>query len=349
MIVSPIIALTFLPIHITLEGMPWSLLILFAFSCLATSVSITGGYHRLFSHKSYEANKFVKLFYLICGAAALQGSALKWSSDHRRHHRHVDTEEDPYNIQKGFWYAHIGWIFLKDDPKYANQMAPDLKMDPLVAWQHKYYYLIAVVVGFLFPTLVGAAFGYPLGGFLYGGIARVVITHHCTFFINSLCHLWGNQPYSDKFSAKDNFLLAFLTYGEGFHNFHHRFANDYRNGIKWYHWDPTKWTIRSLSILGFTWSLQKTGENEILKAVLAADKRKIQNKGFYDQHMESLKLKIEEAHRRIQHAKARYNALKADLSAQKDRKLFELRLELKTAKKEFRVGLQQWQTLKKLG
>lgn len=343
LIVTPILVLTLLPIHISLEGVPTSLLILFVISCLATSVSITGGYHRLFAHKSYEANRFVKLLYLICGAAALQGSALKWCSDHRRHHRHVDTEEDPYNVKKGFWFAHIGWVFMKDNPKYEKQRAPDLKADPLVLWQHKHYILLAVLVGFLLPTLIGSLYGYPWGGLLYGGFARVVITHHCTFFINSLCHLWGKQPYGDKVSAKDNFLLAFFTYGEGFHNFHHKFANDYRNGIRWYHWDPTKWTIRSLSFLGFTWNLQKTGETDILKARLSADELLLQKKGRYDQQVKALKLKIEEAHRRFQSAKEKYRALKADFSHQKEIKLQELKLEIKNAKMEFQAGLTQWQ------
>ena len=345
LIITPLIVIAFVPLHVSLEGIQGSLLILLAISCLLPSISITGGYHRLFSHNSYQANNITKFLYLVFGAAALQGSALKWSSDHRRHHRHVDTEEDPYNAKKGFWYAHMGWVFFKDNPKYENQMAPDLKADPLVMWQHKYYVLIAVVVGFMIPTYIGWYLGYSWGGLLWGGFARIVVTHHCTFFINSLCHMWGNQPYADKNSAKDNFLLAFLTYGEGFHNFHHRFANDYRNGIRWYHWDPTKWAIRLLSFFGFTWDLQKTSDFEIFKAKLKMQEQRLKLKGKYDSQVIHLRSRIEDAYKRMELFKSRYRELKQDFSDQRAVRLAQIQSDMRQAKSEFRYALAQWKMI----
>jgi len=151
----------------------------------------------------------------VFGAAALQGSALKWSTDHRRHHRFVDSDQDPYSINKGFFYAHIGWVFFKEEPQYENKFVPDLEKDKLVAWQHKYYSSIAIVVGFLFPLCIGALVGSAWGGLLFGGITRVVLTHHTTFLINSACHYFGSQPYGDKNTARDSFFVGIVYVRRG--------------------------------------------------------------------------------------------------------------------------------------
>ena len=122
---------------------------------IVTGLAITGGYHRLFAHKSYKANWFMKLLYLCFGAAAYQNSAWKWSSDHRRHHKFVDTDKDPYNIKEGFLFAHMGWILLKYEDGHSYDDVPDLTNDPLVRWQDKYYISLSIAFGLLLPTLVG--------------------------------------------------------------------------------------------------------------------------------------------------------------------------------------------------
>jgi stearoyl-CoA desaturase (Delta-9 desaturase) len=317
---SPIFMATMLPINLYVEGFDWKMIGLFFIACFLTSISITGGYHRLFAHKSYQAHVLLKLFYLIFGAAALQNSALKWCSDHRRHHRNVDTDEDPYAIQRGFFFAHIGWVFLKEDPKYKDKFASDLENDPLVQWQHKYYLPLYLAVGFVLPTMVGWAFGKPFAGFLWGGIARVVVTHHCTFFINSLCHMWGSKPFNLTGTARDNFVLAFFTYGEGYHNFHHKFEGDYRNGIKWYQWDPTKWLIKVLSYFRMTWNLRKISDTEILRAKLAVQSQQLKVRGFYNDQVEALRLKIEETQKNLQRLKSNYAQLKKDYSVAYEQK-----------------------------
>ncbi len=347
LILSPIIVAIFIPVQIIKDGFHGGLVYLFLVSCLFTSLSITGGYHRLFAHTSYQANKLVELFYLVFGAAAMQGSALKWCSDHRRHHRYVDTQDDPYNIQKGFLFAHIGWVFLKEDLRYRSNFAPDLANDHLVQWQHRYYSILAVLIGFGFPTFIGWLIGHPWGGLLYGGFARVVFTHHCTFLINSLCHMWGTQPYSNKTSARDNPILAFFTYGEGFHNFHHRFASDYRNGIRWYHWDPTKWTIKILSFFKLTKNLVKVTDGEILKAELSHQEKVLGEKGFYDQRLEALKVKIIDAQKRIQAMRAHYRVVKNDFTENRKKKIKQIQIEIKLAKYEMRASLNQWRLLYK--
>lgn len=357
---SPLVVFTLVPINTYLHGLDWRMVALFAVACLLTSVSITGGYHRLFAHKSYQAHVLLKLFYLVFGAAALQNSALKWCSDHRRHHRYVDTDEDPYSIKKGFFYAHIGWVFLKEDPKYQNSYAPDLLADKWIMWQHKYYLPLAVGVGFLLPTLVGWAFDRPFAGLLWGGFARVVVTHHCTFFINSLCHMWGSQPFQTTGTARDNFILALFTYGEGYHNFHHKFEGDYRNGIKWYHWDPTKWMIKLLSYFKVTWNLRKISETEILRAKLAVQEQQLRVRGYYDERLAALRAKLEEAQKNLQRLKYNYAQLKKEYAQKRAQyalayeqkkheyaeaykvKKAQLAAEIERAREEFQVAMNQW-------
>ncbi len=254
--------------HVSYEGAKWPFWILALAFYIVTGFSITAGYHRLFAHRTYEANPLVKFFFLLFGAACFQNSALKWASDHRAHHYHVDEEDDPYNIGRGFFYAHIGWIFYKqnDTNPFDNKFAKDLVRDPLMRFQHRYYLLISVLIGMILPGIIGHFMGSFLGGFALAGILRIVWVHHSTFFINSLCHVVGKQTYSKEHSARDSFIMALFTYGEGYHNFHHTFPNDYRNGIRWYHFDPTKWLILSLRIAGMAQKLKKAPERMIDEA-----------------------------------------------------------------------------------
>jgi stearoyl-CoA desaturase (Delta-9 desaturase) len=227
-------------------------LVYFAFC----GVSITGGYHRLFSHPTYKTGVLLRLFYLLFGAASVQNSALKWSADHRKHHREVDDKDDPYNIRRGFWWAHIGWV-LHRDTNDDFSIVPDLTADPLLRFQHRFYLPLAIVMGALLPLALGWAWGDPIGALLLAGFLRLVLQYHATFAVNSVAHYIGSQPYTDLNSARDSFLTALITLGEGYHNFHHRFQADYRNGVRWFHFDPTKWWVWSLSKLGVTHGLRR--------------------------------------------------------------------------------------------
>ncbi len=244
----------------------------------ATGLSITAGYHRHFAHVAYRAHPAVRLFYLVFGACAMQNSALYWASDHRLHHRYTDTDLDPYNAGKGFWWSHVGWILYQSRQEKQLSNVGDLLRDPLVRWQHRYHVPIAIAVGLLVPTLIGSFVGRAFGMLLWAGIIRVVFVHHMTFFINSLAHMYGTQPYARKDTSRDSWWLAYLTNGEGYHNFHHMFPSDYRNGIHWYHWDPTKWLIWGLSRFRMTRKLHKVSPHLILRArvdveALDAEKR----------------------------------------------------------------------------
>ncbi len=274
------ITLTAVPWYIWHFGLNWFLVGLFLVYCAATGLSITMGYHRLFSHLSFKAKWPVKLFVLVFGSAAFENSTLDWVSDHRRHHKHVDQEDDPYDITKGFFHAHIGWMLFKLKPEPPLDNVTDLQRDPLVMWQHRYTHIIGALVGFVLPMLLGAAYGWfsggtleavgiqALGGLLIGGVLRVVCVQHSTFCINSVCHCLGSRPYSTRCSARDSALVALITFGEGYHNYHHEFQHDYRNGVKWWQFDPTKWTVWTLNKLGMTSDLRRVPTSRILLAEL---------------------------------------------------------------------------------
>lgn len=236
----------------------------------ACGLSITGGYHRLWAHRAYQAHWSLKAFYLLFGAMAFQNSVLVWASTHRIHHANVDdVDHDPYSINRGLWYAHIGWM-LRDYPSartdYSN--ARDLLDDRLVMFQHNYYLPLALFMNIGFPLLLGWAMGDVMGYLMVAGLLRLVVNHHVTFLINSLAHYWGRRPYTIENTARDNDLLAFLTYGEGYHNYHHLFQWDYRNGVRWWQYDPTKWLIASLSWVGITRELRRVPEFRIQRAML---------------------------------------------------------------------------------
>lgn len=268
--------LTAVPIYLWHYGLSGFQAGLFFFFLISTGMSITLGYHRLFSHLTFRASWPVKLYTLLFGAAAFEGSALEWSADHRRHHKFVDREEDPYDISKGFFHAHIGWLLFRTGPDTPLTWVRDLQKDRLARWQHRYYVPIAVGIGFALPTAIGWLWGGPtaaLGAFLIAGVARVVVVHHMTFCINSLCHWIGDRPYSSDCTARDSFLMAVVTFGEGYHNYHHEFQNDYRNGVRPWQLDPTKWMIWLLSKAGLVSGLRTIPVEKIIGARLAEQER----------------------------------------------------------------------------
>jgi len=235
-----------------------------------TGFGITGGYHRLWSHKAWDAVWPLKFAVLMFGAAAFQGSARWWCRNHRAHHKFTDTSLDPYNVRRGFWYAHFGWMLWKQDPKEVGRAnIDDLNADWMIMWQHRNYGAIAVFTSILLPTLIaGLGWGDWRGGYFYAALCRIVFVHHATFFVNSLAHYLGDQAFSDLHTAFDSMVTALLTLGEGYHNYHHEFPQDYRNGIRWYQYDPTKWTIELFYHLGLAYNLRWIPENEVQKATL---------------------------------------------------------------------------------
>ncbi len=275
---TPLVALILVPWHLATHGFSLGLFAGFLAILSCNGFSITAGYHRLWAHNTYKAHPALKWLFALFGAGATQNSILVWASGHRRHHRHVDdNDHDPYSANRGFWFSHIGWM-LRDYPTGRQDFSnvPDLQRDPIVMFQHKYYLWLAIAMNLLPAIAIGWWCGDVWGGVIWVGFLRLVANHHVTFFINSLAHIWGKRPYTDSNTARDNFWLALLTWGEGYHNFHHIFQNDYRNGVRWWQFDPTKWLIYSASKLGLAKQLNRIETFKIQRALLDMQFRRAQ-------------------------------------------------------------------------
>jgi len=251
--------------------------ILNAVCCWAFLLGISAGYHRLWAHKAYETNKYVKLLWVLLGGAAFNMSVVDFVKDDRAHHRYTDTtDKDPHNAKKGFWHSHIGWLLTAREK--PNSDVSDILADPVLCFQHRYYAPLAFSVGWGIPILIaGLGWGDWTGGF-YVGVMRTVIAQHITFSINSFAHWGGGSVYSDQLSARENPWLAIITLGEGYHNFHHEFPNDYRNGVNWYAIDFPKWVIASLELFGFAWNVCRTPKHLIEKAKIQTALKLLQEK-----------------------------------------------------------------------
>jgi len=296
----------------------------YAFFLIANGLSITAGYHRLWAHRTYEAHWGLRLFFMIFGTMSLQNSAFAWCSGHRTHHLNVDDiDHDPYSIKRGFWFAHIGWM-LRDYPSGKKDFSniPDLRRDPMLQFQHRFYVPLVLVTNFGFPLLAGWLVGDLWGTFILAGILRLVVSQHVTFFINSLAHMWGSRPYTDENTARDNPFLAFVTYGEGYHNFHHIFAHDYRNGVRWWQFDPTKWIIASLQYVGLTRRLKRTPPFQIQRALLAMQFTRAQEK-LARLHQRGGHSQIEHLRQRVAHEYETFLAAIADWAKVKEQWLEE--------------------------
>lgn len=238
-------------------GYTWLDWMMFGLMYVVTGLGITVGYHRLLAHRSFECTGWVKAGLLVAGGWALENSALKWGADHIRHHANCDGDADPYNARRGFWHSHCGWLLVRNsyaDEKYASR----LRQDPLVMWQHRYY-LPIVLSGLALTFLIGYAHNGWIGGvgcFMLAGVGRIFAVLNSTFCINSICHLWGCQPHGHTDSSRDSWWVSLVTFGEGYHNYHHTYQSDYRNGPRWYNFDPSKWLIFILAKLGLASSLR---------------------------------------------------------------------------------------------
>jgi stearoyl-CoA desaturase (delta-9 desaturase) len=324
-----------------------------------SSVSVTGGYHRLFAHRTYRCHPIIKALYLFFGAAAVQNSALNWSSDHRRHHGETDKEGDPYNIKKGFWWAHVGWVLFQD-PSRDQRNVPDLAEDPLIRFQHRYYVPLAFVFGLFLPLGISMLWGDAIGAFFLVCWIRLVLQYQATFSVNSFAHYIGHQPYSDADSSRDSFITAMITLGEGYHNFHHAFPGDYRNGVRAYHFDPTKWWVNALSWLRLTWDLRVVPQHNILRARLRMDARALRDKVYaraqamwweeriqaareqWEERIQAARERIEKLHERWLEMKRRYSEMKARLGRQARAELLRLKAEMRVARAEFKAAYREW-------
>ena len=340
-----------LPFYFYYTPPSWGMVLVSFVLLYLAGLSITAGYHRLYSHRTYKANPWVEGAILFFGSVAVQSSALRWSFDHRLHHALVDTDNDPYSINKGFWYAHFMWMMEKPPP-IEQKVVADLMRNKMVMFQHNHIGKLMLGCNLLVFFIVGYAFNDYIGAFFLAFLTRMFLLHHFTWFINSLAHTWGAKPFSREQSAVDNYILCLLTFGEGYHNYHHTFANDYRNGVRWYHFDPTKWLIWTLSKLGLVTDLKYMSAYAIKKKMVIEHKNLLmdQIKAYWNVKAEELEKQVNEISERIlvkindfSQLTEQYRQLREERSS-KDA-LEVQRSEIKALKRSLRDDWREWRAL----
>ncbi|HVG28466.1 MAG TPA: fatty acid desaturase [Pyrinomonadaceae bacterium] len=220
------------------------------------SLGIGMGYHRLLTHRGYRVPKAVEYFLALCGTLALEGSPAHWVVTHRIHHAHADSEGDPHTPRDGGWWSHVGWILVgtaqQHDRATLERYAPDLMRDGFYRWLLGWWFLPLVAVG----VALGAVGGR--GWVMWGVFLRVTLGLHATWLVNSATHMWGTQRFKTRDDSRNNWWVALLTFGEGWHNNHHAHPRSARHGLRWYEIDVNWWGIRALELLGVARSVKLT-------------------------------------------------------------------------------------------
>lgn len=263
---------------------PWYLKTVIFALCfyVVSAVSLTGGYHRLFSHRTFQAPAWVRFLILATSSSVFQGTCLVWARNHRAHHRYMDTDKDPYNAKRGFWWSHMGWAIQQHRPEEMSEIdISDLTSDPVLMHFHNYYGPWALGTGVLLPSLIcGFGWGDFAGGFWLAGILRIVVFLHCTFLINSLAHYEGDKHYNEHITPVDNVWANLLTMGEGYHNFHHSFPYDYRGSELKLRLDPAKWFVDFLTFFGLANNVKTVPNDHIEHTKIECIRRQLADRSL---------------------------------------------------------------------
>ncbi len=267
-VVLPLVGFAFAMVSLWGWGFGWVDLGLLVGMYALSALGITVGFHRYFTHKSFETNAVVRFILAALGSMAVQGSVLRWVAQHRRHHQHSDTPADPHSphhhghgimgMVRGFWHAHIGWAF-KPDVVGLDRYVTDLRKFVSIRVASALFplwILLGLVVPAVLGGLITGTWGGALFGLIWGGLVRVFLVHHITWSVNSVCHLWGSQPYPEKDHSRNNLVFGVLALGEGWHNNHHAFPTSARHGLRWWQIDVSYYVIRALALVGLAWKVR---------------------------------------------------------------------------------------------
>jgi stearoyl-CoA desaturase (Delta-9 desaturase) len=271
-VVVPLLGLVAAVLFLWGRGFSWVDLGLLLGMYALTAFGITVGYHRLFTHRSFETNRVIQFLLGVFGSMAVEGPLLKWVAMHRRHHQHSDKPDDPHSpyhqgrgilgLLRGVWHAHLGWVF-DPDPPDLDRYVKDLRQSGRLCTVSALF-LLWVAIGLLIPAVLGGlltgSWTGALFGLVWGGLVRIFLVHHVTWSINSVCHLWGQRPYRSNDQSRDNFVFGVLGLGEGWHNTHHAFPTSARHGLRWWQIDVSYWVIRVLALLGLAWNVKVPGK-----------------------------------------------------------------------------------------
>jgi stearoyl-CoA desaturase (Delta-9 desaturase) len=264
------------------EALHWSDLIVFAISYVFTGFGVTVGFHRHLTHRAFKAKPWVRGTLAILGSAAIEGPVIAWVADHRKHHAFADVEGDPHSPHvdhgvglkgalRGLFHAHLGWLFIHTDRGNKNRYAPDLIKDPLISWVDRTF-LVWVVGGLAFAFalggLIGGSWDHAWSGLLWGGAVRMLVVHHVTYSINSLCHFFGRRAFDTGDESRNLAWLAIFTFGEAWHNNHHAFPTSFEHGMRRWQLDPSRWVILGMERLGLVWDVVRISpERQARKAL----------------------------------------------------------------------------------
>ena len=280
--VLPVLALGVVAWQLWNDALGWSDVAIFLFAYMSTALAITVGFHRHFTHRAFKCRRWVRGTLAIFGSAAIEGNIISWVADHRKHHAFSDEEGDPHSPHvghgggwtgalKGLWHAHVGWLFIHTQRGNRERYAPDLLADPMIRFIDRTF-VLWVTVGLLVPFglgyLIGGSLHTALTGLLWGGLVRMLVVHHVTYSINSLCHFFGRRDFKTGDESRNLMWLAPFTFGESWHNNHHAFPTSYRHGLRGWQLDISAGVIWMLEKLGLAWDVVRISpERQQRKAV----------------------------------------------------------------------------------
>jgi len=266
---APVLALGFVVWQVWGDFLRWSDAIVFAIMYVATGLGVTVGFHRLFTHRSFKTSRPVRAIFAVLGSAAIEGPVISWVADHRKHHTFSDQEGDPHSPHvghgggwrgalKGLVHAHVGWLFIHSHRGARKRYARDLLGDPIVTFVDRtfvWWALGGLASSFLLGWLIGGSLYAGLTGLLWGGAVRMLVVHHVTYSINSLCHFFGRRRFDTDDESRNLLWLAPLSFGESWHNNHHAFPTSAMHGMRRWEFDPSALVIRGLEKLGLVWDV----------------------------------------------------------------------------------------------
>jgi stearoyl-CoA desaturase (Delta-9 desaturase) len=267
--VVPVFCLLIVGWQVWGQWLGWNDILVFTIMYVLTGLGVTVGFHRMLTHRAFKTTPAVRGIFTVLGSAAIEGPVISWVADHRKHHAFSDRPGDPHSPHvdhgsglrgalRGLAHAHLGWLFLHTNRGRRTRYAPDLIADPVVSAIDRRF-VLCVVGGLVAPFLLGWAFGGTLRdgftGLLWGGAVRVLVLHHATYSINSLCHFFGRRRFATKDESRNLFWLSFFTFGEAWHNNHHAFPTSAAHGLRRWEFDPSAWVIRGLEKVGLAWDV----------------------------------------------------------------------------------------------
>jgi stearoyl-CoA desaturase (Delta-9 desaturase) len=267
--VVPFLALGVVGWQVWAEWLHWRDIAVFVILYLVTGLGVTVGFHRLFTHRSFATKPWLRGVFAAMGSMAIEGPVISWVADHRKHHAFADQPGDPHSPHvdhgvgwrgalRGLAHAHMGWLFIHNQRGARGRYAPDLVADPVVSWVDRtfvFWVLGGLGAAFGLGWLIGGTITAALTGLLWGGAVRILVLHHVTYSINSLCHFFGRRRFDTGDESRNLAWLSFLSLGEAWHNNHHAFPTSAAHGMRWWELDLSSALIRGLERVGLAWDV----------------------------------------------------------------------------------------------